>query len=173
MTNINKGLLIEKSRISVSPLTENGEFQLDTVEYGNFYATIQLKLVSKDMAILFNQSMRQSARINGHIFMNSVNKNFNLKYLIPALDLKIILKEDGFIKGLDYTQFQNDVDRDVHEIVYLYNKTGFFTTLNHLCLDLKSELPAIKRKFSAEDVENSINCYVSEFRKMNKDGRIF
>jgi len=69
MTSINKGKLIKKSRLSVSPLTEDGEFQLDTVEYGNFYATVQLGLASKDMAIQFNQSMRQSARINCYIFI--------------------------------------------------------------------------------------------------------
>lgn len=167
--------VLEKIISAVRPLTDDNLFFLETVEYGTYYGHIKIKIISEDMNIIFSEHMRYKPEISCYLEIKSENKSFNLKYLIPALKLKLSLEKD---ENGDIPEHYSDniiSQQQFDEIDYLLKNTGFIENLNKLCTDIKSELPVFLPRFDKEEIDETIQLYVAEFRKnkFNQDRRAF
>ncbi len=173
MDDKNGSGLLERVQVAVQPLTAEGNYQLEMVEYGTYYRDVEAKLVSEEMAILFQGKLSQHTGVNCYFTVHSLNKTFDTKYLFQALKIDIPIKKGDFIRDLNLEQFKEDNHRDYKEIEYLLKRTGFIEEVARLCIELKQKLPEIYPLFNPDTIDETIRRYTNEFRKHKQYGGMF
>jgi len=158
--------LIPKILQAVQPLTENSVFLVDTIEFGTRYNQVHVRLISPEMKLIIDQQIRHFLGISIYLHIRSIQRTFKLKYLIPAIHLNIQLKPDSSIQGLKYPFGPDDEDKDIHEIDFDIQCSGFLPEVNRLCMEIKNELPEISWYFNEANRDKTITLY--EKQKGNK-----
>lgn len=165
--------LLERIQVAVQPLTTEGSYRLETVEYGTYYRDVEVKLVSEGVVILFQGKLSQHTGVNCYFTIHSLNKTFDAEYLFKALNIDIPLKRGSFIRDLNLEQFAGDIDQYDKEIEYLLKRTGFIEEITRLCVEFKQKLPKIDLLFKPDMIDETIRRYVSEFRRHEPYGGMF
>lgn len=165
--------LLERIQVAVQPLTTEGSYRLETVEYGTYYRDVEVKLVSENVAIRFHGKLSQHTGVNSYFTIHSLNKTFDAEYLFRALDIDIPLKKGSFIRDLNLKQFEGDIDQYDKEIEYLLKRTGFIEEITRLCVEFKQKLSEIDLLFKPDTIDETIRRYRSEFRRHEPYGGMF
>jgi len=165
--------LLDRVQVAVQPLTAEGKFRLETVEYGTYYRDVEVKLVSNEIDIRFQGKLSQHTEVNCYLTVHSINKTFYVKYLFLALKIDIPIKKGDFIRDLNLELFREDDNRYYKEIEYLLNRTGFIDEVTRLSIELKQKLTEIYPLFYPNNVDETVQRYTHEFRRHEQYGRVF
>lgn len=165
--------LLERIQTAVQPLTADGKFQLDRIEYGSMYGDVDVNLYSKDLDITFHTMLHASGEVHCFFRVKSEKKVFSAKHLFPALKLSIPLKKGELIRDRDYELIKNSVENHQKIISMLLETKGFLPELNRLCIEIKEKFPEIDAAFNPRNINKTIKLYSIEFRKTETYGRIF
>ncbi|MFA4825376.1 MAG: hypothetical protein WC593_09500 [Methanoregula sp.] len=145
--------LLEQIKSAVQPLTETGEFDLDSITVNEWESWIIIKLASPSFTIFFSKNALHTGI--GGWFINNSGKIFSMSEdTVPILDLqgaglegerleKFPLPEPGTFDSS--TKYQAGWDA-------IMSKTDFFGKLYHLCIGIRDNLPEIRRAITRENI---------------------
>jgi hypothetical protein len=171
MDIINQSDLLKRIRTTVNPLTCNGNFQLDIIKYDISHGMFEVRLHSDEMDIIFriylwivNQSQFKDIR-SCLFYIPSLAKTFNAEILFSTMNLNIIWKQEGSLRGLsqDFHTCGSSIAQKKVEI--LLDDRMLFTDLNELCNEISQNLSAIRTRFRSDTVEETMRFYQIEIEK--------
>jgi hypothetical protein len=143
ISNDNPGLL-EKIRISVQPLTETGEFYLESITINEWESTVTTILVSPMLTIHFHTGAIYSGV--GCVLIGPLKKQMFLSdHFFPEVDLQRMGLEGEYLENFPFPDpgtydlsTKNQAKWDA-----IMRKTGFIKKLYYLCLGIRYKLPEI------------------------------
>jgi hypothetical protein len=149
ISNDNPGLM-EKIRMSVQPLTETGEFYLESITINEWDYTVTTILVSPNLTIHFHTNALYSG-IGCVLISPSKKQMFLSDHFFPEVDLQKMGLVGESLEifpvpdpGTYDLSTKNQAQWDA-----IMRKTGFIKKLYYLCLGIRYKLP-------------EISCYVNE-----------
>lgn len=165
--------LLERIQTAVQPLIDDGQFQLDRIEYDSMYGDVDVNLCSKDLDITFHTMLRASGEVHCFFRVKPEKKAFSAKHLFPALKINIPLKKGKLIRDWDYKPIKTGVENYQNIISILLETKGFLPELNRLCIEIKERFQEIDVAFDPRNIDETIRLYSIEFRKTETYGRVF
>lgn len=160
--------LLEQVQAAVQPLVAEGQFCLETIEYGYQFGDVEIRLCSKDLDIVFHTMLRASTEVHTFFRLKSERKSFYAKYVFPALHVDIPINKGKSLQDFDYRSIKESVRKHQKVIDTLLEKNEFIPELGRLCVEINARLPDICSIFSPENLEETINLYSIEYRKHEK-----
>jgi hypothetical protein len=157
--------LLERIDVAVRPLTDNGEFRLERVEYISYYGDVGVVLSSQNFDINFHILLKAPERITCFFIVKHVEKFFGAQTLFSAFNIDIpmrVEKTGGNIEyewlRLRYRHYQK-----INEV--LLQNSRFIDEIQRLSKEIKRIMPRLEDLFSPEKIEETYRLYLEKARE--------
>jgi len=171
---------------AVQPLVENGDFQLERIEFET-WAFVRIFLTSPDVYIFFGfYAIEGGDEVRCSFYIKPVDKRVEAKSLFSVFDINISMDRDddalsrerydreGGYWGLKQRLMQKrHLPRKKES--NLFENSGHIQELSRLSSEIKNHLPAIRSLLSLEHIEETYRlCSIEtrkEWEKRRSEGR--
>jgi len=157
--------MLEWIEDAIRPLTDEGKFRLERVEYMDNHGDVDIILSSKNYDIKFHMLLKVHKDFFCFFIIKKGERIFFADILFSALSLDIplhIIKRDPEIHYENLKQLHRRYQM-INKIVF--EKTKFIQELNRLSREIRNVLPVLDEWFSIEKVDEAYRLYLEEGKK--------
>ncbi len=157
--------LLEQVREGVRPLTDDGDFQLESISYCDSYQDGgTIRLTSPHMDINFLHNLRVLTEVPVYFRIRLVKEPFKAKTLFAARHIPITfhsceLSREGSERA------RAGAHNGENFIAILLEETGFIEELHRLSREIRANLPALYNAFAPENLDETLRLYAIKCRE--------